>query len=136
MNSVTLIVTAMLVMALAYRYYGAFLSAKVLALDNRRITPAHTLADGQNYDSTNKWVLFGHHFAAIAGAGPLIGPVLASQFGYAPGFLWMLLGAVLAGGCTTSRSWRRRSGAAGSRWRKSRAPRSVRSPAPSARWPS
>jgi len=98
MNSVTLIITAMLVMALAYRYYGAFLSAKVLALDNRRITPAHTMADGQNYDSTNRWVLFGHHFAAIAGAGPLIGPVLASQFGYAPGFFWMLLGAVLAGG--------------------------------------
>jgi len=98
MNSVTLILTAMLVMALAYRYYGAFISAKVLALDNARITPAHTLADGQNYDSTNRWVLFGHHFAAIAGAGPLIGPVLASQFGYAPGFFWMLLGAVLAGG--------------------------------------
>ncbi len=98
MNSVTLIVIAMLFFALAYRYYGAFIAAKVLALDDRRITPAHSLKDGQNYHPTNKWVLFGHHFAAISGAGPLIGPVLAAQFGYAPGFLWILLGAVIAGG--------------------------------------
>ena len=97
MNSVPLLVTAMLVLALAYRYYGAFLAAKVLALSDRP-TPAHTMEDGQNYQPTNKWVLFGHHFAAIAGAGPLIGPVLAAQYGYAPTFLWMLLGAVIAGG--------------------------------------
>ena len=98
MNSVTLIIIAMLFMALAYRYYGAFLAAKVLALDDRKRTPADTMNDGQNYHPTNKWVLFGHHFAAISGAGPLIGPVLAAQFGYAPGFIWILLGAVIAGG--------------------------------------
>jgi carbon starvation protein len=97
MNSVPLIVIAMLFMALAYRYYGAFIAAKVLALSDRP-TPAHTMEDGQNYYPTSKWVLFGHHFAAIAGAGPLIGPVLAAQFGYAPGFFWILLGAVIAGG--------------------------------------
>jgi carbon starvation protein len=97
MNSVPLILTAMLFMALAYRYYGAFLAAKVLALSDRP-TPAHELNDGQNYYPTSKWVLFGHHFAAISGAGPLIGPVLAAQYGYAPGFFWILLGAVIAGG--------------------------------------
>jgi carbon starvation protein len=84
-------------MAIAYRYYSAFIAAKVIALDDRRLTPAHTLNDGQNYHPTNKWVLFGHHFAAISGAGPLIGPVLAAQFGYLPGFLWLLAGVVLAG---------------------------------------
>jgi carbon starvation protein len=84
-------------MAIAYRYYSAFIAAKVLALDDRRVTPAHTLNDGQNYYPTNKWVLFGHHFAAISGAGPLIGPVLATQFGYLPGFLWLLVGVVMGG---------------------------------------
>src|SRR5436305_104160 len=84
-------------LAVAYRYYSAFLAAKVFALDPLRVTPAHRLNDGQNYHPTNKWVLFGHHFAAIAGAGPLIGPVLAAQFGYLPGFLWILVGVVLAG---------------------------------------
>jgi len=97
MNAVPLLLIALLVLALAYRYYGAFLAARVVMLDDSRPTPAHTLRDGQNYHPTNKWVLFGHHFAAISGAGPLIGPVLAAQFGYAPGFLWLLLGAVLAG---------------------------------------
>jgi len=98
MNSVTLILIAILFMALAYRYYGVFIAARILALDDKRPTPAHTLKDGQNYHPTNKWVLFGHHFAAISGAGPLIGPVLAAQFGYAPTFMWMLLGSVIAGG--------------------------------------
>jgi carbon starvation protein len=98
MNALILVLTALLVLVLAYRFYGAFLAAKVLALDDRRLTPAHTLEDGHDYLPTNKWVLFGHHFAAIAGAGPLIGPVLAAQFGYAPGFFWLILGAVLAGG--------------------------------------
>lgn len=97
MNAVPLVLGAMLVLALAYRYYGAFIAAKVLALDDSRATPAHALNDGQNYHPTNKWVLFGHHFAAISGAGPLIGPVLAAQFGYAPTFIWLLLGAVIAG---------------------------------------
>src|SRR5687768_3771105 len=86
------------VLAIAYRYYSAFIAAKVLCLDDSRITPAHTLNDGQNFHPTNKFVLFGHHFAAITGAGPLIGPVLAAQFGFYPGFLWILFGVVLAGG--------------------------------------
>jgi carbon starvation protein len=98
MNAVPIVIGALLFVALAYRYYSAFIAAKVLALDDSRVTPANALHDGANYHPTNKWVLFGHHFAAIAGAGPLIGPVLAAQFGYAPGLLWMLLGAVIAGG--------------------------------------
>ncbi len=97
-NALWLVIAAGCFFALAYRFYGAFLAAKVLALDDRRITPAFRLNDGKNFYPTNKWVLFGHHFAAIAGAGPLIGPVLAAQFGYLPGFLWVLIGAVLAGG--------------------------------------
>jgi len=97
MNALPFIVGALCVLAIAYRYYSAFIAAKVVALDDARVTPAHTLRDGQNYDPTNKWVLFGHHFAAISGAGPLIGPVLAAQFGFLPGFLWLLIGVVLAG---------------------------------------
>jgi carbon starvation protein len=85
------------VLAIAYRYYSAFLATKVARLDDSRPTPAHTLRDGQNYDPTGRWVLFGHHFAAISGAGPLIGPVLAIQFGYLPGLLWLLIGVCLAG---------------------------------------
>jgi carbon starvation protein len=96
-NGMTLMVGTLLVLAIAYRYYSAFLAAKVLAIDPARTTPAHTLNDGQNYHPTNKWVLFGHHFAAISGAGPLIGPVLAAQFGYLPGLLWILIGVCLAG---------------------------------------
>jgi carbon starvation protein len=85
------------VLAIAYRYYSAFLAARVAALDDTRETPAHTYYDGQNYHPTNRWVLFGHHFAAISGAGPLIGPVLAIQFGYFPGLLWLVVGVCLAG---------------------------------------
>jgi carbon starvation protein len=85
------------VYALAYRYYSAFIAARALALDDRRTTPAHICPDGHNYVASPRWVLFGHHFAAIAGAGPLVGPTLAAQFGFAPGFLWILIGAVLAG---------------------------------------
>jgi carbon starvation protein len=88
---------ALAVLAIAYRYYSAFLAAKVMVLDDLRVTPAHTYNDGQNFHPTNRWVLFGHHFAAITGAGPLIGPVLAAQFGFYPGFLWILFGVVLAG---------------------------------------
>ncbi|MGA2362357.1 MAG: carbon starvation protein A [Candidatus Aminicenantales bacterium] len=98
MNAVPIVIGSLLFVALAYRYYSAFIAAKVLALNDSRETPAYALNDGANYHPTNKWVLFGHHFAAIAGAGPLIGPVLAAQFGFAPGLLWMLLGAVIAGG--------------------------------------
>ena len=88
---------ALAVLAIAYRYYSAFLATKVLLLDDKRITPSHVKNDGQNFHPTSRWVLFGHHFAAITGAGPLIGPVLAAQFGFYPGFLWILFGVVLAG---------------------------------------
>ena len=97
MNALPLIIVTLCVMAIAYRYYSAFIAAKVVALNDSRVTPAHTLNDGQNYYPTSKWVLFGHHFAAISGAGPLIGPVLATQFGYLPGFLWLLVGVVVGG---------------------------------------
>ena len=97
MNALTLVLITLAVFALAYRYYSAFIISKVLAFDERRPTPAYTLRNGYDYKPTSRWVLFGHHFAAIAGAGPLVGPVLAAQFGYMPGFLWILFGAVLAG---------------------------------------
>ncbi len=97
MNALPIMLGALCVYALGYRYYSAFIAAKVLALDDSRVTPAHRFKDGHNFVPMNKWVLFGHHFAAIAGAGPLVGPVLAAQFGYAPGLLWLLAGAVLAG---------------------------------------
>jgi len=97
MNTFPVLLGALCVFALAYRYYSAFIAAKALALDDRRPTPGHTYADGHNYVASPRWVLFGHHFAAIAGAGPLVGPTLAAQFGFAPGFLWLLFGAVLAG---------------------------------------
>jgi carbon starvation protein len=98
MNSVVLLLVALCIFSLAYRYYAAFIAAKVLVLDTRRETPAHEYKDGRDYVPTNKWITFGHHFAAIAGAGPLIGPVLAAQFGWGPGFFWILLGSVFAGG--------------------------------------
>ena len=97
MNTLPVLLGALCVYALAYRYYSAFIAAKALALDDRRTTPANSYADGHNYVASPRWVLFGHHFAAIAGAGPLVGPTLAAQFGFAPGFLWLLIGAVLAG---------------------------------------
>jgi carbon starvation protein len=97
MNTFPVMLGALCVFALGYRYYSAFLAAKVAVLNDTRTTPAHTYEDGHNYVPSPKWVLFGHHFAAIAGAGPLIGPTLAAQFGFAPGFLWLLVGAVLAG---------------------------------------
>ncbi len=97
-NSVWFIVAAVCVYALGYRFYSAFIAAKVLALDATRATPAERLNDGRDFVPTNKWIVFGHHFAAIAGPGPLVGPTLAAQFGYLPGTLWILIGAVL-GGC-------------------------------------
>jgi len=98
MPALYLVVVSALVAVIAYRTYGAFLAAKVATLDDLRSTPAHTRRDGHDYVPTHPLVLFGHHFAAIAGAGPLIGPVLAAQFGYLPGFLWLLVGSVVAGG--------------------------------------
>ena len=97
MKALPFIVTALCVLMIAYRYYSAFLAAKVLSLDDKRLTPAHRLEDGQNYVPTHRWVLFGHHFAAITGAGPLIGPVLAAQFGFLPGYLWLVIGVVVGG---------------------------------------
>ncbi len=97
MNALTLVFAALCVFAIAYRFYGLFLARKVLELKDNRVTPAVKYADGHDYVKTNKYVLFGHHFAAIAAAGPLIGPVLAAQFGYLPGTLWILVGCVLGG---------------------------------------
>ncbi|ACD96103.1 carbon starvation CstA family protein [Trichlorobacter lovleyi] len=97
MNALTLVFVALCVFALAYRYYGLFIANKVLNLQAERATPAVTQADGHDYVATNKYVLFGHHFAAIAAAGPLLGPVLAAQFGFLPGALWIIIGAVVAG---------------------------------------
>src|SRR3954468_22647435 len=97
MNALPIIVGALCVMAIAYRYYSAFLAAKVLALDPAAPVPSKEMYDGHNYYPTNKWVLFGHHFAAISGAGPLIGPVLAAQFGFLPGLLWLVIGVCLGG---------------------------------------
>jgi len=97
MHALTFVITGLLVFALAYRFYAKFIITKVLVLDTLRKTPAHAFRDGKDYHPTNKFVLFGHHFAAISGAGPLVGPVLAAQFGFLPGFLWILIGAVLGG---------------------------------------
>lgn len=97
MHALYLVLPALGIFAIAYRYYSAFIAAKVMALDDSRVTPAHRRYDGHNYYPTSKWVLFGHHFAAITGAGPLIGPTLAAQFGYAPGFIWLVAGCCLAG---------------------------------------
>ncbi len=97
MNTLGLIAVSLCVLMLSYRYYAAFLATKVLLLDPKRMTPAHQFNDGRDYHPTNKLVLFGHHFAAIAGAGPLIGPVLAAQYGWGPGAIWILVGAVFAG---------------------------------------
>jgi Carbon starvation protein, predicted membrane protein len=97
MNSIVLVIIAALVLIIAYRTYGAFIAAKVLVVDETREVPSKVHEDGHDYVPTNKWVLLGHHFAAIAGAGPLIGPVLAAQFGYLPGTLWILIGGVFAG---------------------------------------
>jgi carbon starvation protein len=97
MHALYIIVPALLTLWIAYRYYSAFIAAKVWALDDARVTPAHRKYDGANYYPTSRWVLFGHHFAAIAGAGPLVGPVLAAQFGFMPGLLWLVAGVCLAG---------------------------------------
>lgn len=97
MNAMPLVIAALAIFALAYRFYFGFIAAKVLALDPKRPMPSTLLYDDRDYVPMSKWVLFGHHFAAIAGAGPLVGPVLACQFGYFPGFVWMVVGAVMAG---------------------------------------
>src|ERR1700684_326299 len=96
-NALWLVVAATCCYALGYRFYSRFIAVKILVLDPLRATPAERLENGRDFLVTNKWVVFGHHFAAIAGPGPLVGPVLAAQFGYLPGTLWILTGAVFAG---------------------------------------
>ncbi len=97
MPALYLIVPALAILAIAYRYYSVFIAKNIWVLDDTRVTPAHRKYDGANYYPTSRWVLFGSHFAAIAGSGPLIGPVLAAQFGYAPGLIWLVAGVCLAG---------------------------------------
>ncbi len=97
LHAMPLLLVVLCCLAIAYRYYSAFLASRVMALDDSRTTPAYEFNDGQNYHPTNRWVLFGHHFAAISGAGPLIGPVLAIQYGYMPGLIWLVIGVCLAG---------------------------------------
>src|ERR1700691_4335270 len=97
MHALPILLGVLCVLAISYRYYSAFLAARICALNDAKVTPAYRLNDGNNYYPTSKWVLFGHHFAAISGAGPLIGPTLAAQFGYMPGLLWIVIGVCLAG---------------------------------------
>jgi len=97
MNALPVMIGTLCVLSIGYRFYSKFIAAKVMVLDDTRVTPAHTMYDGHNYYPTSKWVLFGHHFAAISGAGPLVGPVLAAQFGFLPGLLWLVIGVVLGG---------------------------------------
>src|SRR5438874_6462248 len=97
-DSIWLVLAAVCTYALGFRFYASFIAARVMVLNDKRATPAERLRNGHDFEPTNKWILFGHHFAAIAGPGPLVGPVLAAQFGYLPGTLWIIIGAVL-GGC-------------------------------------
>src|SRR5712692_568621 len=96
-NTTWLVVASVCTYLVGYRFYASFVAARVMALDDRRATPAERLKDGHYFEPTNKWIVFGHHFASIAGPGPLVGPTLAAQFGYLPGALWIILGAVLGG---------------------------------------
>ncbi|WHY86797.1 carbon starvation protein A [Neobacillus novalis] len=97
MNAITIVIASICILLIVYRLYGTFMAAKVLRLNDSKPTPAQKLEDGRDYVPTNKWVVFGHHFAAIAAAGPLVGPILAAQFGYLPGLIWLLVGAVIGG---------------------------------------
>lgn len=97
MNAITIVIGSICILLIVYRLYGTFMAAKVLKINDSKPTPAQKLNDGRDYVPTNKWVVFGHHFAAIAAAGPLVGPILAAQFGYLPGLIWLLVGAVIGG---------------------------------------
>src|SRR5579859_3231982 len=97
LNSAYILVAALCSYAIGYRFYSKWIAARVLALDDRRATPCEVHDDGKDFVKTNKWIVFGHHFAAISGPGPLVGPVLAAQFGYLPGTIWILIGVVLGG---------------------------------------
>ena len=117
---------------LGYRFYGKFIAARVMALDDKRATPAERLRNGHDFEPTNKWIVFGHHFAAIAGPGPLVGPVLAAQFGYLPGTLWIIIGrGPRRRGAGFRDSVRSPCGATANRWARWRARRSARSAASS-----
>ena len=96
-NSAYLVIAAVCTYAIGYRFYSKWIALRVLGVDNRRATPCEVREDGKDYVRTNRFILFGHHFAAIAGPGPLVGPVLAAQFGYLPGSLWIIIGVVLGG---------------------------------------
>src|SRR5215472_16923224 len=97
LNSAYILIAAICTYAIGYRFYSKWIAARVLALNDRRATPCEIHDDGKDFCKTNKWIVFGHHFAAITGPGPLVGPVLAAQFGYLPGTLWILIGVVLGG---------------------------------------
>src|SRR3974377_1871024 len=97
LNSAYILIAALCSYTIGYRFYSKWIAARVLALDNRRATPCQVHDDGKDFVKTNQWIVFGHHFAAISGPGPLVGPVLAAQFGYLPGTLWILIGVVLGG---------------------------------------
>jgi len=96
-NSIWLVLAAACSYATGYRFYAKFIAARVMTINDKRATPAERLRNGHDFEPTNKWIVFGHHFAAIAGPVPLVGPVLAAQFGYLPGTLWIIIGAVLDG---------------------------------------
>src|SRR6187397_2753707 len=97
LNSVYILIAALCSYTIGYRFYSKWIAARVLMLNDRRATPCEVHDDGKDFVKTNKWIVFGHHFAAISGPGPLVGPVLAAQFGYLPGTLWILIGVVLGG---------------------------------------
>src|SRR5215471_14609428 len=97
LNAAFILIAALCSYAIGYRFYSKWIAARVLALDDRRATPSEVHDDGKDFVRTSKWIVFGHHFAAISGPGPLVGPVLAAQFGYLPGTLWILIGVVLGG---------------------------------------
>src|SRR5690349_15189762 len=96
-NSIWLVTAAICTYLIGYRFYAAWVASRVIMLNDQRATPAERLRNGHDFEPTNKWILFGHHFAAIAGPGPLVGPTLAAQFGYLPGTLWIIIGACLGG---------------------------------------
>src|SRR6187200_2256369 len=97
LNSVYILIAAVCTYAIGYRFYSKWIAARVLTLNDKRATPCEVHDDGKDFVKTNKWIVFGHHFAAISGPGPLVGPVLAAQFGYLPGTIWILIGVVLGG---------------------------------------
>src|SRR5512135_3357457 len=97
LNSVYILIAALCSYAIGFRFYSKWIATRVLLLDDRRATPCEVHDDGKDFVKTNKWIVFGHHFAAISGPGPLVGPVLAAQFGYLPGTLWILIGVTLGG---------------------------------------